>query len=93
MNLEAVEEYSDGSKLDGAAAAATYRLAEYLEMHATVTDAELVGVLLALEDRSHSVALDSQGAIQKLKQLYTQTARSWIEEQLQVANNEGCELI
>ena len=45
LNLEAVEEYSDGSRLDGAAAAATSRRAEYLGMHATVTDAEMVGVL------------------------------------------------
>ena len=62
-------------------------------MHATVTDAEMVEVLLALEDGSRRVTLDSQGAIRRLEQLHTQPARSWIEEQLQVANNEGCELI
>ena len=93
LNLQAVEEYSDGSRLDGAAAAATSRRAEYLGMHATVTDAEMVGVLLALQDGSRCVALDSQGAIQRLEQLYTQPARSWIEEQLQLANREGCELM
>ena len=93
LNLQAVEEYSDGSRLDGAAAAATSRRAEYLGMHATVTDAEMVGVLLALQDGSRCVALDSQGAIQRLEQLYTQPARSWIEEQLQLANKEGCEVM
>ena len=93
LKLEEVEEYSDGSRLDGAAAAATSKRAEYLGMHATVTDAEMVGVLLALEDGSRRVALDSQGAIQRLEQLYTQPARSWIEAQLQLANKEGCELM
>ena len=89
LNIEVVEEYSDGSRLDGAAAAATSRRAEYLGMHATVTDAEMAGVLLALEDGSRCVALDSQGAIQRLEQLYTQPVRSWIEEQLQSVNREG----
>ena len=49
--------------------------------------------LTALEDGSCRVALDSQGAIQRLEQLYTQPARSWIEEQLQLANREGCEVM
>ena len=71
LNLEVVEEYSDGSRLDGAAAAATSRRAVYLGMHASVTDSAMVEVLLALEDESRCVALDSQGAIQKLEQLYT----------------------
>ena len=57
LNLQAVEEYSDGSRLDGAAAAATSRRAEYLGMHAMVTDAEMLGVLLALQDGSRCVAL------------------------------------
>ena len=93
LNLEVVEEYSDGSRLDGATAAATSRRAEYLGMHATVTDDEMLGVLLALEDGSHRVALDRQGAIQRLEQLYTQPGRSWIEEQLQLANREACEVM
>ena len=62
-------------------------------MHSTVTDAEMLGVLLALEDRSACIALDSQGAIQRLEQLYTQPARSWIVAQLQSANKEGCTLM
>ena len=59
LDLEEVQEYSDGSKLDGAAAAAKSRRAEYLGMHATVSDVEMVGVLLALEDGSRRVALNS----------------------------------
>ena len=62
-------------------------------MHATVMDAEMVGVLLALQDGSRCVALDSQGAMQRLEHLYTQPARSWIEERLQLANTEGCEIM
>ena len=88
-----VEEYSDGSRLDGAAAAATSKRARYLGMYATVTDAEMAGVLLALEDGSRCVALDSQGAIQRLEQLYTQPARSWIEQQLQSTNRAACKLM
>ena len=76
LNLEEVEKYSDSSRLDGAEAAATSRRAEYLGMHATVTDAEMVAVLLVLENGSRRVALDSQGAIQRLEQLHTQPARS-----------------
>ena len=45
LNLEEVEEYSDGSRLDAAAAAATFRRAEYSGMHSMVTDAEMAGVL------------------------------------------------
>ena len=62
-------------------------------MHATVTDAEMLGVLIALEDGSSCIALDSQGAIQRLEQLYTQPARSWIEAQLQSENKGGCTLM
>ena len=45
LNLEAVEEYSDGSRLDWAAAAATSRRAEYLGMHATITDTDRKSVV------------------------------------------------
>ena len=76
LNLEEVEEYSDGSRVDRAAAAAISRRAEYLGMHGKVTDAEMLGVLLVLEDGSRCVALDSQGALQRLEQLHTQAARS-----------------
>lgn len=90
---ERVPKYSDGSRLDGAAAAATTQRARYLGMHATVMDSEMTGALLALEDGSSCIALDSQGAIQRLEQLYTQPARSWIELQLQKKNKAGCTLM
>lgn len=38
-----VQEYTDGSRLEGAAAAASTTKAEYLGTHATVMDAELLG--------------------------------------------------
>ena len=56
-------------------------------------DAEMLGVLMALKDGASCIALDSQGAIQRLEQLHTQPARSWIEAQLQSANKEGCTLM
>ena len=90
LDLEKVQEFSDGSRLDEAAAAATTKRAKYLGLHATVMDSEMTGVLLALEDGSQCIALDSQGAIQRLEQLYTQPARSWIELQLQLENRTGC---
>ena len=93
LELNRVQEYSDGSRLEEAAAAATTKRAEYLGMHATVMDAEMLGVLIALEDGSSCIALDSQGAIQRLEQLYTQPARSWIEAQLQSENKGGCTLM
>ena len=67
LDEERVREYSDGSRLDEAAAAATTKRAKYLGMHATVMDSEMAGVLLALEDGSSCIALDSQGAIQRLE--------------------------
>ena len=76
LNLVKVEEFWDGSRLDGVTAATTSRRAEYLGMHATVIDAEMLGVLLALEDGSCRIALDSQLAIKRLEQLYTQPPRS-----------------
>ena len=90
LDGDRVQEYSDGSRLDEAAAAATTKRAKYLGTYATVMDAEMTGVLLAIEDGDSCVALDSQGAVQRLEQLYTQPARSWIEAQLQAKNKEGC---
>lgn len=59
-----VEEHSDGSKLEDAAAAAiaTARQALYLGLHATVMDAEMAGVLLALRDGYLRIALDTCGS-------------------------------
>lgn len=66
LNLEEVEIFSDGSRLDVATAAASSGHAEYLWMHATVMEAEMLGVLLALEDGACRVTLDSQVAIKRL---------------------------
>ena len=88
-----VDEYSDGSRMNEAAAAATARQAMYLGLHATMMDAEMAGVLLALKGGHSCIALDSQGAIQRLNQLYTQPARSWIVLQLQKENKAGCTLM
>ena len=65
----------------------------YLGLHATVTDAEMAGVLLALKEGHSRIALDSQAAILRMSQLYTQPARSWIELQLQKENKTGCSLM
>ena len=56
-------------------------------------DAEMTGVLLALESGYSCIALDSQGAIERLRQLYTQPARSYIKLQLQKVNKAGCTLM
>ena len=88
-----VDEYSDGSRIGEAAAAGTTKQAIYLGLHATVTDAEMAGVLLALREGHSRIALDSQAAILKMEQLYVEPARSWIELQLQKENKTGCSLM
>ena len=75
--------YSDGSRLEGAAAAATTEQATYLGEHATVMDAEMLGVHMAITAGHSYIALDSEGAINRLEQLYTEPARSWIELEIQ----------
>jgi len=60
-----VEEWTDGSRIDGRAAGATREKGWYLGEWATVADAEEIGVLLAWEDKD-VVALDSQGVIQRI---------------------------
>ena len=92
-DAERVDEHSDGSRLKEAAAAATTEQALYLGSHATVMDAEMAGVLLALKSGHSRIALDSQGAIQRISQLYTQPPRSWIELQLQKENKAGCSVM
>jgi len=76
-----VEEWSDGSRIDGRAAGATRREGWYLGEWATVADAEEIGVLLAWEDND-VVALDSQGVIRRICNLRYTQPRSWIEERL-----------
>ena len=56
-------------------------------------DAEMAGVMLALREGHIRIALDSQAAIQRLNQLYTELPRSWIELQLQKQNRTGCTLM
>ena len=79
--------YSDGSRIEGAAAAATTERAIYLGAHATVMDAEMLEVHTAITAGYSRIALDSQGAISRIEQLYTQPARSWIELGIQ---KDGC---
>jgi len=81
MEEGAVEEWSDGSRLEGRAAGGTRTEAMYLGTMATVADAEEVGVTLAWE-RCDTVALDSQGVIQRIVDLMYLPPRSWIEERL-----------
>ena len=78
---EEVEEWTDGSRMDGRAAGATRKRGWYLGEWATVADAEKIGVLLGWEDND-VVALDSQGVIQRICNLRYARPRSWIEERL-----------
>lgn len=57
------EEYRDRSRVEEAAAGATTRETGYLGKHATVMDAEILGISLALESGRRNIALDSQAAI------------------------------
>jgi len=81
LDIERVEEWTDGSYMDGRAAAATRTRATYLGSMATIADAESLGVSLAWEEND-VVALDSKGVIQRIKGLEYQQPRSWIEERL-----------
>jgi len=78
---ERVEEWSDGSMIEGRAAGANRSEGLYLGEWATVADAEEVGVMLSWE-RYDVVALDSQGVIQRIANLQHENPRSWIEEKL-----------
>jgi len=78
---ERVEEWSDGSRMEGRAAGATRQEGLYLGEWATVADAEEVGVMLSWEN-SNTVALDSQGVIQRIANLQYKEPKSWIEERL-----------
>ena len=76
-----VEEWTDGSRIDGIAAGATRTKGVYLGEWATVADAEEARVMKAWE-RCGVVALDSQGVIQRISNLKYANPRSWIEEEL-----------
>ena len=92
-DIAQTQEYSDGSRLGGAAAAGTTRDTQYLELHATVMDAEMLAICMALTSGSKTIALDSQVAISRASQLYTEPARSWIELQMQKAALAGSTLM
>jgi len=79
LEEERVEEWSDGSRMEGKAAGANRREGLYLGEWATVADAEEVGVMLSWE-HSDVVALDSQGVIRRIANLRHEEPRSWIEE-------------
>ena len=51
--------YSDGSRVGGAAAAGTTKTAQYLCHHATIMDAEMLGISLGLELGDTRIASDS----------------------------------
>jgi len=54
---------------------------QYLGTMATIADAEALGVSLAW-DTCNTVALDSQGVIQRIHGLNFRPPRFWIEERL-----------
>ena len=62
LDVDSVEEWADGSRMGGRAAAATRTDAEYLGTMATIADAEARGVSIAWE-KCDTVALDSKGVI------------------------------
>ena len=53
----------------------------------------MLGISMALELRRYRIALDSQAAISRAVQLYTEPARSWIELQVQKAGKDGSVLM
>jgi len=76
-----MEEWTDGSRGNERAAGATRMRGMYLGTMTTVADAEEVGVMLAWGEKD-TVALDSQGVIQRIWSLQYITPRSWTEETL-----------
>jgi len=81
LDIEKVEEWTDGSRMEGRAAAATRTRAKYLETMSTIADAEELGVSMAWE-KCDVVALDSKGVMERILGLTHQQPRSWIEEKL-----------
>jgi len=83
--------YTDGSRIGGQAAAATAENSIFLGSLATVTDAELLGIVGAWEEGYTEVRSDSQAAVKRFKNLVTgaQEVRSWIDERIVKANSRG----
>ena len=87
LDVSRVQEWSDGSRMNNRAAAATRTKGQYLGTMASVADAEELGVSLAWE-QNDVVALDSKGVIQRIQNLAQRHPRSWIEERLVVQMSE-----
>jgi len=81
LDIDSVEEWTDGSRIGGRAAGATGEEGMYLGTLATIADAEAAGVALVWE-RCDTVALNSQGVMRRILSLVDQPSRSWIEEKL-----------
>lgn len=64
--------YSDGSRIDGAAAGATTAEAKYLGRYATVMDAEMLGIALTKprDTEFHGDARQSRGNRQSYAAIY-----------------------
>ncbi|KAF8416400.1 hypothetical protein EV426DRAFT_703786 [Tirmania nivea] len=88
LNGGEVRAWSDGSRQEEVAATAAvggemgegWEEGVYLGSFATVVDAEMLGVVRAWKAGRSVVALDSQGAISRLRNLCFEQPRSWIEE-------------
>ena len=76
--------FTDGSRLEGRAAAATITRAEYLGRYATVMDAEMLAIAMGWE-LGDTVITDSQAAIGRVKNLQTEPPKGWIEERVTAA--------
>ena len=81
LAVEEVEEWTDGSRMEGRVSGATREQGMYLGEWATVADGEKLGVLMAWRSKN-IVALDSQGVIRRILNLQHQGPRGWIEEEL-----------
>ena len=85
--------FTDGSRMGGQAAAATAEGSIFLGHLATVMDAEVLGIAGAWEEGYTVMKSDSQAAIKRCQNLASgaQEARSWIDERVVEALNEGGE--
>jgi len=81
LEVENLEEWTGGSRIEGRAAVATRTEGQFLGTMAIIADAEALGVSMAWE-RCDAVPLDSKGVIQRIQGLIHQAPRSWIEERL-----------
>jgi len=87
LDVDMVEEWTDGSRMGSRAAAATRTTAKPRGTMATIADTEALGVTLVWET-TDVVGLDSKGVIQRIQGLVHQKPRSWIEGRLARQMNE-----